>query len=61
MFVCICIYMSLFSRIKLHLIQYFSFSLIGCHNKANEPCLRYYLSIAGWIKDGFLLFPRVLG
>ena len=38
----------------------FSFSLISCLTKAEEPNLSYYLPIAGGRIIGFIPFPRVL-
>ena len=38
----------------------FSFSKTGCHTKAKEPSLLYFLSIAGKKLLGFMLLPGIL-
>ena len=38
----------------------FSFSYIGCCNKAREPTIIYYLSVANERIDGLIHFPSEL-
>ena len=42
------------------LVKDFSFSLISCLTKAEEPSLPYYLPIVGGRIIGFIPFPKVL-
>ena len=51
---------SIFKRSLTCLNSEFSFSLTSCLTKAEEPCLSYYLPIAGGRIIGFIPFPRVL-
>ena len=51
---------SIFKQSLTGLNSEFSFSLISCLTKAEEPSLSYYLPIAGGRIIGFIPFPRVL-
>ena len=51
---------SIFKRSLTGLNSDFSFSLNSFLNKAEEPSMSYYLSIAGGRIIGFIPFPRVL-
>ena len=49
-----------FKRSLTGLNSEFTFSQTSCLTKAEEPCLPYYLPIAGGRIIGFIPFPRVL-
>ena len=49
-----------FKRSLTGLNSEFSFSYSSCHTNAEEPCLSFYLPIAGGRIFGFIPFPRVL-
>ena len=51
---------SVFKRSLTGLNSEFSFSKTSCLTKAEEPCLSYYLPIAGGRIIGFIPFPRAL-
>ena len=51
---------SIFKQSLTGLNSEFSFSSTSCLTKAEEPCLPYYLPIAGGRIFGFIPFPRVL-
>ena len=51
---------SIFKQSLTGLNSEFSFSYIGCHTKAEEHSLTYYLPIAEGRIIGFIPFPRVL-
>ena len=51
---------SIFKRSLTGLNSEFSFSETSCLTKAEDPCLSYYLPIAGGRIIGFIPFPRVL-
>ena len=51
---------SVFKRSLTGLNSEFSFSQTSCLTKAEEPCLPYYLPIAGGRIIGFIPFPSVL-
>ena len=48
---------SIFMRSLIGLNSEFSFTLPGCHNKIEEPCLSYYFSLAG-VKIVIHNFPK---
>ena len=49
-----------FKQILIDLNSEFSFFKKGCHSKAKELCLSYYLPIAGGRIIGFTPFPMIL-
>ena len=51
---------SIFKRSLTGLNSEFSFSYTSCLTKAEEPCLSYYLPVAGGRIIGFIPFPKVL-